>query len=125
MMPETPYKTTYQSPRRERVNAFTRRERPNPDVAESEWRYQEPSIHIIRSDVNIIKRDVDTLKDGFAELRHDVGGLKNDVADIKGELRAMNERIDKNLAEYKVIASDIQGEMRMNGRLHDPISSER
>ena len=38
--------------------------------------------------------------------------LKNEINEMKGELKVMNARIDKNLAEYKAIAEGINGEVK-------------
>ena len=44
----------------------------------------------------------------IVELKEDVKALKRDMGEIKGDIRVMNERIDKNLADYKLIAADIE-----------------
>ena len=38
--------------------------------------------------------------------------LKNEINEMKGELKVMNARIDRNLAEYKAIAEGINGEVK-------------
>ena len=42
----------------------------------------------------------------LAEIRMDNAQLRSE---LKGEVRAMNERIEKNLEEYKAIANEMQG----------------
>ncbi len=34
------------------------------------------------------------------------------ITDIKGEMKAINERMDKNLAEYKVLLSNVRSELK-------------
>ena len=74
------------------------------------------SVRELKDDLNGFKREV---KDGMANMRMD-------VAVLSGKVEAMSERIDKNLAEYKAIASDIQGEMKANNaRLEGEIKATR
>ena len=67
------------------------------------------SVRELKDELYDFKREV---KDGMANVRMDVAVLKGDMAALGGKVEALNERVDKNLAEYKAIASDMKGDIR-------------
>ena len=70
-----------------------------------------PLIVSLDASVRELKDDLYHFK---REVKDDITNIRLDVAVLGGKVEALNERVDKNLAEYKVIASEIQGEMRTN-----------
>ncbi|MBR0094881.1 MAG: hypothetical protein IJP91_06340, partial [Synergistaceae bacterium] len=44
--------------------------------------------------------------------------LKSEISELKGDIRALSERVDKNLAEFKAIANEVKGDiLALNTRL--------
>ena len=70
------------------------------------------SVRELKEDLYNFKREV---KDGMAEIRVD-------VAAFGGKVEALRERVDKNLAEYKAVASDMRAD---NARLEGEIKAIR
>ncbi len=75
-----------------------------------------PLIHSIDKSVRGMKDDLWSFKKGtdnsIAEIKQNLSALREDATEIKGEIKVMNERIDKNLANYEAISSRIEGEVR-------------
>ena len=81
-----------------------------------------PLIRSIDKSVCGLKDDLWTVKketnNSIAELKQDISALKEDAREIKSDMRVMNERIDKNLAQYEAIANEMRGDIKaMNARL--------
>ena len=81
-----------------------------------------PLIHSIDKSVRELKEHLWGFKketnSAISEMRQNISALKEDMSAIKGDIRVMNERIDKNLAQYETIASHIEGDIKaMNARL--------
>ena len=78
-------------------------------------RSMDKSIREMKDDFHSFKKETNS---AIAELRQDVSTIKEDIGGIKSDVRVMNERIDKNLAQYEAIASEMRGDIKaINARL--------
>ena len=63
-----------------------------------------------------IIEDIDSkvaeIKEQSHSLNKDINNIKVDISRLDGNIKAMNERTDKNIAEYKVLLSDLRSELR-------------
>lgn len=71
-----------------------------------------------------IDKNIGALREQVEALAKAVASLTLTVSELKGDVKVMSERSDKNLAEYKAIASDIQGDSNTkNARVEGDIKA--
>lgn len=75
-----------------------------PTSEETERPVYAPFMPIIEG----IDKNISALSGQVEAFTKAVASLTLTVSELKGDVRVMSERSDKNLAEYKAIASDIQ-----------------
>lgn len=74
--------------------------------------YFVPIIERIDRDIAEMKGQIRVLQQDVSDLKEDVTSLKMDFAEMKGEMKALHERADRTLMEYKVIVSDLRTEFK-------------
>ena len=47
-----------------------------------------------------------------AKMEAQFNRIHGEIAELKGDIKALSERVDKNLAEFKAVANEIKGDVR-------------
>ena len=100
-MPETLLNTEYVT-----KDAFDIQVRSIRDRADSEVRVSDARMDRLEA---LIARNMIEQRSAINEFKSEIKGELNG---LRSELKVMNERIDKNLANYEAVASRIEGDVK-------------